>query len=266
MSLTASQIRTVTDAPALVPYRFGLFSQIDFESNGRELFGLTWESRGCVALETTTDPCIDTEVAAKTPGTACVIGEADGFTVYYYDTASVAGDEVDYHVERARERFLGAEQHAVEEYFHVALNDYITAQSYTPFDATALVTQTGVTGPQALLAAGEQLLADNLRSQGVLHMNRLTASLLTEELVQTGGGLFTRLGTPVVAGGGYGPVDGDFGIIGTGPLVGVRGAVEVSTAVDRSINSVSIVLERTYSIGWDCSLVAAVLGTNTGEG
>lgn len=266
MSLTASQIRTVIDAPPLVPYRFGLFSQIDFDSNGRELFGLTWESRGCVGLETTSDPCIDPEVAPKTPGTACVIGEADGFTVYYYDTASVAGDEVDYHVERARERFLGAEQHAVEAQFHAALNAWIVAQSYSPVDAMPIVAQTGALGPQALLAVVEQQVADNVRSQGVIHMDRLTASLLTEELVQTGGGLFTRLGTPVVAGGGYGLVDGEFGIIGTGPLVGVRGPVEVSTAVDRSINSVSIVVERTYSIGWDCSLVAAILDIQTGEG
>ena len=68
--------------------------------------------------------------------------------------------------------------------------------------------------------------------------------------------MLTALGTPVVIGGGYNVPESvtDTGtIIATGPLVMYRGDIDTrENAVDKAINSVSIVAQRDYVIGWDC--------------
>jgi len=105
----------------------------------------------------------------------------------------------------------------------------------------------------------EQIIAEQYGGTGVIHMSRLTTTMLYGHLYKMGGRLVTSLGTPVVAGGGYDLLDSPPGVVAeiyvTGPLAIWRGDIDTrQNAVDKSINEVSIVAQRDYVIGWDCGV------------
>jgi hypothetical protein len=103
------------------------------------------------------------------------------------------------------------------------------------------------------LASLEQWIADEYGSQGVIHMSRRNAVLLTRLLESRGGRLYTStLQTPVVAGTGY---DNE-ALIGTPALFGYRSEMFDSSArpgdlMDRGNNDMVAVAERTFVIGFD---------------
>jgi hypothetical protein len=110
------------------------------------------------------------------------------------------------------------------------------------------------------VAMAEALIADAYGGTPVLHMSRYTATKANEALRIDGGRLRTLLGSDVVAGGGYEPSPTTAGatsiIFATGALNVVRSEIfDVGNAIDPLTNDISAVVERTYSVGWDCTAI-----------
>lgn len=145
------------------------------------------------------------------------------------------------------------------------------------------VTSTAVTGVAVDVATGlgrlEQAIADCYGGRGVIHVPaEALPTLDAQNLVRVVGGrdvgsgqfgrqLETLAGNLVAVGAGYpgtGPDGTDPGstttwLYGTGPVFTYRSDVKVmpfSSTVDRSSNTVQMIAERTYVLGFDCCLHA----------
>jgi len=245
------------EAPAAVPYRFGLFSVVSFrpttDPHWRQ--GVTWEQTACDPAQVAVLNCLEPDELVLTD--SCEWGEADPFTVYAYSNRSAGSGGLDRLNAQAIERVLLGEQHAAEQQLWAAM--------------TAGATPTVEAAPALeLLAVAEAELAGSYRSQGVLHMNRYTATILGDHLHTEGALLVTRLGTPVVAGGGYYPSEATptttHTIIGTGPVFGYRSDIDTApVTIDRAVNNVSVLAERDYVLGWDCGAIV-VTDTDLSDG
>ena len=246
-------------APPAVPYRYGLFSVVEPRTSAIEgvtidehwRIGVQWQSQSCGEIKATTGPCIVDEIPALTPdGQLCSILEYDPFTLYAYNDDAIPGHTLAEHEANAITRLTKGEQYGAELYLWQQMVTAAGAAS----DATAYPIHIG-------LGLAEQAISETYEAQGVLHMSRLTAMACAPFLKVEGGRMLTALGTPVVVGAGY--VSGsstatDLGtILATGPLVMYRGDIDTrENAVNKAINSVSIIAQRDYVIGWDCSALA----------
>ena len=94
----------LVEAPAVVPYRHGLFSVVEPRVVGLTggvidehwRLGVTWQSQACSLAKETTGPCIDSDVAALTPDEYCSVAEFDPFTVYAYNDLNDLRDDFKY--------------------------------------------------------------------------------------------------------------------------------------------------------------------------
>jgi len=246
--------RHLVQPPASMPYRYGLFSvaqprtteltELGADPHWRN--GITWVSQSCGPVGATQEFCIDEVDPELDPDARCDIAEFEPFTVYAYDDDSIPGFTLAEHEAHAVQRLLHAEQHAVERVFWERMDtasDACTDASNSP----------GYVG----LGVAEQELADLYRGMGVLHMNRATATVLCDNLYSDGQIMRTKLGTPVVVGGGY-EVPGV--IFGTGPVVIYRGEVDTRQfAISKPNNKVSYIAQRDYVVGWDCGIFCVTL-------
>lgn len=128
------------------------------------------------------------------------------------------------------------------------------------------------------LGALEETLAACWDGAGVIHASvRLGNALCARNLVyKDGQALYTWAGNRVVIGRGYVPNVGPGGttppggsgwLFATGPIFGYRGTPKVYSnpdSFDRSVNTLKMIAEQTYLLGWSCCL-AAVLVTTGGE-
>lgn len=238
------------EAPPVVPYRFGLFSAVDPRplDDPHWRLGVRWESDACGQLAAAFDPCLVEDVDALEPDPRCVIASFDPFTVYAFATDSLGSGDVD---AKAVARLTNGEQHAAE----AALWGLLTGAA-TPVDLSEHT-------PEVALGWVEQQIADVYGGLGVIHANRQTVTVLGDAVEREGSRLVTRLGTPVVAGGGYGS---GLLIVGSGPIVMYRSAIETWSAPDRRTNSASTIASRTYLVGYDCTPVAAEFSLPTVSG
>ena len=245
-------------APPAVPYRYGLFSVVEPRTAAIEgvtidehwRLGVQWQSQSCGEIKITTGPCIADERLNLDPDELCSVLQYDPFTLYAYNDDAIPGHTLAEHEANAITRLTKGEQNGAEQYLWQQM---ITAAGAAS-DATAYPIHIG-------LGLAEQQISETYEAQGVLHMSRLTAMACAPFLKVEGGRMLTALGTPVVIGAGY--VSGsstatDLGtIIATGPLVMYRGDIDTrENAVNKAINSVSIIAQRDYVIGWDCSALA----------
>lgn len=245
-------------APPAVPYRYGLFSVVEPRTAAIEgvtidehwRLGVQWQSQSCGEIKATTGPCIADERLTLDPDELCSVLQYDPFTLYAYNNDAIPGHTLAEHEANAITRLTKGEQYGAEEYLWQQLISAAGAAS----DATAYPIHIG-------LGLAEQLISETYEAQGVLHMSRLTAMACAPFMKVEGGRMLTALGTPVVIGAGY--VSGsstatDLGtIIATGPMVMYRGDIDTrENAVNKAINSVSIIAQRDYVIGWDCSALA----------
>lgn len=238
----------LVEAPTVVPLPYGLFSVAEprLTTDEHWRLGIRWQSQACAETKVTTGVCIDSEVEPLTPDDYCSVTEYEPFTVYAYNNDAVPGYTLEEHRANAIQRLINTEQRSAESQVWANMGT-------APTSTTALA---GYTAGE-VLGYLEQVLAETYGGQGVIHMNRQTASFLWEYLFPQGGRLVTRLGTPVVAGAGYeqvtAPPSNDFTLYATGPLVIYRGDIDTrENSVDRAINEVSIVAQRDYVVGWDC--------------
>jgi len=257
----------MVEAPTAVRYRFGLFSQVtprtsDISGGGDHWrLGVQWISQACASAKLTTGPCIDEEVAPLTPDNYCSVSKYDPFTVYAFNNDEVPGFSMAEDEANTILRLTNGEQEAAEEYvWDIATaaigGDLVDLTAYPLWYSLGYV---------------EQALAEAYGGQGVIHMSRLTATMLADQLRVEGGRLFTLLGTPVVAGGGYDKIGSttpsESLIYGTGPMVMYRSEIDTrQTAMKKDTNQASIIAQRDYVIGWDCVAVGGQVSLAIVEG
>ncbi|WP_460071077.1 hypothetical protein [Streptomyces sp. YKOK-I1] len=255
--------------------------------------GVTWTER-CPIGDTTYDECLSVtgtgappEPPAKTDNVEQQFRGATPFTVYArFDCSPVGlGDAQT----AAQDALARVEQQQVETAFwtgaaggqavvfpHLAANaEQLDGDVVLQTVATPVVTGADVAHALGLL---EQELADCYSGQGLIHVPRQAlATLAAWNLVtETSGGLFTPGGNRIVAGGGYtgtgpdgsAPAAGTTWVYATGAAWGYRSDVFVSQVRDslnRSSNSLQMLAERNYLIGFECCHLAAhiVLGVPT---
>lgn len=251
---------TTTEMPAVevtaatpTPYAYGLFSVAPAATPPADRWtaGVWWQSVGCNRVGVTYMPCnVEDELPEKVANVSCIVNTAPSFTVYSRSDESVGGSPLADKFQRARDVLLAGEQFGAERALWGLL-----------LDATAAPDDTPTTIAEGL-ALVEQRLAMAYGGTGVIHVSRYTATYLAAmSMIETGGArLRTKLGTPVVAGGGYSDEDltDPVSIIGTGALVVIRGEVfNLGEVVDRFTNSIEAVVERSYVAGWDCTAIRA---------
>jgi hypothetical protein len=112
----------LVEAPASVPYRYGLFSvaaprtteltELGADPHWRN--GITWVSQSCGAVGATQEFCIDEVDPELAPDERCDIREFEPFSVYAYNDDSIPGFTLQQHEAHAVQRLLHAEQYTVE--------------------------------------------------------------------------------------------------------------------------------------------------------
>lgn len=192
------------------------------------------------------------------------------FTVMGYAQCNAVGLDYERAARRATEHVnLGLEA-AIEKTIESGLTGNVKpyfgdAEDVTPTPGTAVGLAQGIALLEAKIASVPGV------GQGVLHMNRFTASIAGDRLEPGDTVLTTRLGTPVVAGSGYTgtvevdtvtPAAGEFWIYATGtPRVwasGVEVLEDAPASVGRTNNRRQVVATREAMVAWSC-LTAAVL-------
>lgn len=250
MSMT--DVREVIDAPVRVPYRFGLFSVLDFDGSGRAGIELAWDSIGCGPLQTVQDPCLSIDGADHTKASSVECAEVGsaGFTVIAYDDSSLGRSPRGASSSRASDKLTLGEQPTVE----LALTGYLAAVATD-------VSQSAGAGASIKEQAGyaigevEQSLAE-AGGEGVILVARSFVALLPNYFNSTGSVLRTKLGTPVAALGGWAAGRND--VLGVPALVARRGQIAEGDGYNLNTNDRAAYAERDYSFGWECGAVVAL--------
>jgi hypothetical protein len=110
--------RHLVEAPAVLPYRYGLFSvaqprpteltQAGVDPHWRN--GITWVSQACGVAKITQEPCVADFNPELDPDDLCSVSQFDPFTVYAFNNDSVPGFSLAEHEANAVARLLNGEQ------------------------------------------------------------------------------------------------------------------------------------------------------------
>lgn len=250
----------VVTGPARTPAPYGLFSVVDFREDGTRRWengGVTWASFDGTELLGVVGAVQADDTLPGTPKTfesSTDQEEAGVFTVYGQQKVTpIAWSQEDAST-RARAILTSLEERTVE----TVLAGTIAGLAQTLSDAPVIGSDSDMLEVVAIL---EDWLADHYGSRGVLHMNRGNAlrGIAAKALETRGRGLYTRLGTPVVAGQGY-PDDAAYA---TSALLGYRSDVFENTGrpydlLDKGTNDLYAIAERTYSLGFESAALGAV--------
>lgn len=257
----AQRVEAVPGAP--LPY--GLFSvatPLLDEPEARELAGVSWSPLSC-GVANIAEWCVEGAQQPKTwdrPGVAY----APPLVVYYGRDCPPIGETVTEAEAAARAGLVVGEQAAVEQGFAE------THLGATAIDVTPVSGAVGLVNAVMIL---EQALALTYRGTGVIHAPTGAASGLGASglLVADGARYRTWAGHLVALGAGYetavmpGPDDGagvepadpgEAWLFATGPVAVRRGAVEVRTAVDTSVNDRVVLAERGFVVQAECVVLA----------
>lgn len=266
------------------PLPFGLFSHVTPRPAGdRWESGVTWETISCDPIGGLGSPdCLDDGpgTVLGLPKTLTANGGTDGlatpFTVYGHFTCSPVGFTPAVAQDRAASHLAVREEARVEQALWTGDLGNAPAFDTAPTDLT------GATAVLVATALGllEEHIASAYGSLGMIHLTRAAAlaAIADDQVEVRANRLYTRLGTPVVAGAGYpgtGPAGaavtpGEAWAFVTPLLFGYRSEVFSSTAVpgdllDRSTNDLHAVAERTYLMGFDPCGVGAALMSVAGD-
>jgi hypothetical protein len=240
-------------------------------------------------------------IAGLSATTSRTVWGATPFTIYcevdcspvdFYDnadvlTAATLAKFEDYQVERAFWTGVAGDRNNVGGYAnavlpHLAANTAVTE----PLDLNGIATRTVTLQMAATVVTGAALnavdalgvlegaLVSTLGGQGMIHVPQALAPTLALLLKQQGGKLVSPNGNTVVIGGGYQgtaptgaiPTTGTCWMYATGPVMGYRTPPKLYAAnpaerFDRSLNTMKAIVERTYVLGYDCSLYAQLVNT-----
>lgn len=243
--MTMTTVRQVVDAPARTPYRFGLFSVLDFLQDERAASGFQWEGAGCDVPYVYTSDCL---LVGGNPAltvkdrieNSCDVRVADPFTVVAFDDASLGRDGGG--AARAQANLTLGEQTTVEGY----VISLIEAAAIDISVATGdLATQIGEIEADIESGGGE----------GIILVRRSTIALLPDYFVQTGSMLRTKLGTPVAALAAWTPARN--AVVGLASLAAARSGISTGVGYKTDTNDNASFAERDYAFGWDCTPLIA---------
>lgn len=252
----------VVNGPARVAAPYGLFSVLDFREPADshwEAGGVTWKSfsgedpLGTVGAVQTNPEDID---GLPKTFTGDISTDAAGvFTVYGHQKVTPGAWSQGAASERARAHLTALEERTVEAVLSGELA-LLTSPMSAAFPFAAANDMVDV------ISLLEGFLAVNYGSRGVIHLSRANAiiALSRDAALETrGNGLYTKLGTPVVAGSGY-PDDAAWA---TSALVAYRSDVFDNTTrpydlLDKLHNDLYAIAERTYCIGYEASALGEV--------
>lgn len=222
--------------------------------------GVEWLPYDCAMAEEYCNQC-GAPGDEKTFPDNPALRQAFPFAVYGAFQCGPVGYTLDQIQARARHNLDIGEQRRVERHFWLA--------TMADPDTVDLTPVAGAVSMVSGVAALEDWLGENSGCLGTIHMPRgLTMSLANSFGMATSlndSKMRTHLGTLISAGGGYnntGPSaelapDGEAWMIATGPVHIWRGDVlNIPTVVNRSVNLLSSVVERTILAGFECGAAA----------
>src|SRR5215510_135416 len=280
----------LVDAPSFTPRPYGLWSVLggnDRSNTGdnRWRMGVTYEV-WCPTAASTYDPCVAVSgvsgvgVVGNPPAKAATFSRlqrsATPFTIYdEIDCAPVGNWEQA--KARAVDALTRSEMRQVEAAFatgltggqvtaypHLAANIPLAQDGSTLQTAATTLSSTPVDVVEAF-ARLESALASCYDGVGVLHLPAAVVAIAASnfELDRRGNQLYSPGGHLIAAGAGYpgtspagtAPATGTVWLYATGALFGYRSDIFVHdpvAALDRSVDTVKMIAERTYLLGWDC--------------
>ncbi len=282
--------RPIVNPPAFTPLPYGLWDAADHQAPPDHWQqGVTWIDR-CPAGDTTYDECLTVTGAGSPPAppakTDNVVQEfrgATAFTVFAeFDCSPVGLSDA---ATIAEESLSRVEHSQIEAAFwtgtaggqpgivlpHLAADTEALDSSGIVLQPTATI---AVTGDDVAVGLGqlEQQLDNCYGGEGVIHIPRFAlptfvASLLVQVV---DGELRTMSGNRVVVSGDYpgtspagaAPAAGTSWIYATGPVFAYRSdvfATQTRESFDRAENTMKMIAERTYVIGFSCCLLAALV-------
>lgn len=282
--------RPIVSAPTFTPLPYGLWDAAQHPAPPDHWqAGVTWIDR-CPTGDTTYDECVTVTGTgappappAKTDNVAQEFRGATAFTVFAeFDCSPIGLADAE---TVASESLSRVEHSQVESAFwtgaaggqpgivlpHLAANAQVVDSDGIVLQSAATV---AVTGDDVAVGLGqlEHQLDQCLSGEGVIHIPRFalptfTANFLVQEV---GGQLRTQSGNLVVVSGDYpgtspagaAPAAGTAWIYATGPVFAYRSdvfATRVRESFDRAENTVKMLAERTYVIGYSCCLLATLV-------
>lgn len=259
--------KALVPAPAGLPLAYGLFSVVAPIENSalRWENGVRWEDTTAIGEVRTIGSWNDSGTVEGLPkhfdSSGGVAESFNPFTVYTSSAGTPVGASVEELQAQVEARLLAREEIAVET---ILWGGYGGVGSGAFWGATE-VKQTAI-GASDLPLVDALAVIDALASKwGVrptIHVSRRAAAVLmnAKAVESQGARLVTKLGSPVVAGTGYG---GQPYIVASGPLVLYRGPVLTSEnrpgdTMDRRQNHLYQVAERTYVAGVDTRMTLKI--------
>ncbi len=284
-----AQPRMIVEPPGFTPAPYGLLSVVEVRSaeSAHWQMGVQWEEF-CGPISTTWEQCftVSPTASGEPPGKVGSGDETFGatpFTVFSQIDCSAPGfyDDSENDSIALMSRW---EQWQIEEAFwtgaaggalnvvypHLAANAEVVDNGETLQLAATVPTATA-TDPATALGIVENALADCYPGIGVVHIPaELLPRFVEAYLVyRDGARLKTYAGNLVAAGSGYpntspagatSPVDGSGWIYATPPVFMYRGPLRTMPApstLDREVDTVHALSERTVVLGYSCCLAAA---------
>lgn len=281
--------RQIIDPPAFTTLPYGLWdaAQKPAASSPHWQQGVTWIER-CPTGATTYDECLTVTGTGAPPAPPAKADNVDQtyrgatpFTVVAEFDCSPVGSLADAETV-ASDALARVEAHQVEAAFWTGTaggQDVVfphLAADAQVLDAQDIVLQTAaspvVTGADVAHALGalEAELGNCYAGQGVIHIPHIALPTLAawDLVMERDGRLYTPAGNLIVVGGGYtgsgpdgtAPADGTAWIYATGAVFGYRSPVRVMSpreSIDRAENTLKMIAERTYVLGFECCLLAA---------
>lgn len=290
-------------APTVTPLPYGLMSVVQQPTDDADRVhwrnGVMYQPDACEAAGSTLAQCPVVTGYSKDATTEGVAARgAQAFTVY----ASITCTPVGNYWEEAEARVIAAltngEARAVEDVFWTGDIDapsgetvypHLAANSAVYDDSGDILLQpaatTIVTGAVDIVEAiglleGE--LAECYGGVGVIHAPRAALAHMAAnfQIEKSGQIIRTVGGTPVAFGAGYpgtspagaAPAAGTAWLYATGAISLRRSEITVTSnrvqGLNRDVNTLQLYAERTYTIGWDCCLLAIPVslgGVTTGS-
>lgn len=288
----AQYLPTYVRAPSVTPLPYGLMSVVqmvnDPDIHWRN--GIQYQPDVCDPAAVTLAQCpVVTGYTKDVTSDGLPTRGAQPFTVYADISCSAPGGFWEDAEARAVAALIGGEGRAVEETFWTGIVDTPVGEVVYPhlaadtevFDSTgivllqpaATVIVTGTVDIVEGIGLLEGALAACYPGVGVIHAPRAAlAHMAANHLIQrVGPQMQTMSGTPVAFGAGYpnpgtgpdgiAPAAGTTWLYATGAITLLRDAeVKLTSsraaALDRTVNTLRLIAERTYVIGWDCCLLA----------
>lgn len=161
---------------------------------------------------------------------------------------------------------------------HLAANSAITETQLgrvTTLQMAATIVTGAALNVADALGALEGALATCLNGTGFIHVPQALAPTLALITQRQGTRLVTPNGNTLVIGSGYpgtsptgaSPALGTSWMYATGPVFGYRSPAKMYAApgqsIDRTVNTMKAIIERTYVLGFDCCLFAQLVNTSS---